>query len=179
MSPYFNTETGELTGGDDLYTDVADHITEPDRQQQEDRARREAIGTGKKPTEPKPTEPAERPEGFRDTSQFGREEYECIRIAALADPTHPLNDERHPAHQTTLEKYLRLGMMADGKDYDDPEENEVIGELFAGGQIRPPGADALSPAPRPALPEGFAFDEGALVLAETEAHAMGARRPSS
>jgi hypothetical protein len=47
--------------------------------------------------------------------------------------------------------------------------------VFAGGQMRAPGTDALSPAPRPNLPDGFAFDEPALVQAESEAHAMGAR----
>jgi hypothetical protein len=35
--------------------------------------------------------------------------------------------------------------------------------------------DALSPAPRPLLPDGHQWDEGALVLAEIEAHAMDAR----
>jgi hypothetical protein len=136
--PFFNNETGAMdSDSPDLVTGATERPAELDRQQQEDRARREAIGTGKKPGEPEPAEQRERPEGYRDTAQFGREEYERLRADALGDPQHPLNDARHPNHEVTVEKYLRLGMMADGKDADDPEQNPPIGELFDGKILRP------------------------------------------
>jgi hypothetical protein len=83
------------------------------------------------------------------------------------DPLHPINDDRHPEHAAALAEFEAVIM--------GPADNPVLGEVFANGQIRPLDASALSPAPRPALPDGYAFDEPALVLAETEAHAMGAR----
>ena len=52
---------------------------------------------------------------------------------------------------------------------------EVVAEVFPTAKSRAPGMDALSPAARPLLPEGHQWDEGALVLAEIEAHAIGAR----
>jgi hypothetical protein len=173
MPPYFNTETGELAGGSDLFTEPElSAPTERDRQEQALREAGDRIGRGPEPKPADRDEAAPPQEGYRDRAQFGREEHERIRVAALADPTHPLNDERHPDHVATREKYLRLGMMADGKDYDNPEHNRVLGELHD-GKIRELGADALSPAPRPVLPDGHEWDEGALVLGETEAHACG------
>ena len=86
---------------------------------------------------------------------------------ARKDERHPINDDRHPEHAAALAEFEAVIM--GGRD------NPVIGELFDGGQIRAPGADALSPSPRPTLPEGHEFDEGALVLAEIAAHAMGVR----
>jgi hypothetical protein len=132
------------------------------------------------PVEPTPTAPTPDAPGTLTAPAPGspaaaRAEFTRLRQDILDDLHHPFNDPTHPLHEAAQRDYLRLGMLADGKDFDDPEDNKVIGEVFEGGRMRPPGADALSPGPRPALPEGFEFDEGALVLGEIQAHAMGAR----
>jgi hypothetical protein len=160
--PYFDSTTGEMRDPD-LYADVADH----------------AAPAAPSPDERKPTEstppapPASAPAAGRLTpaaiaamTAEQRDAWLEASREARKDPLHPINDERHPEHAAALAEFEAVVM--------GPADNPVLGELFEGGQIRPPGADALSPAPRPALPEGFEFDEGALVLAETEAHAMGA-----
>jgi hypothetical protein len=174
MSPYFNSDTGEMTGGDDLYTEpeLSAPLTEQDRQQQEDRARREAIGTGKKPGEPSaPGQPAPAPSLSPEAAKM---RYGEILAASLSDPWHPLNNENSPDHARAVEEWLAVQERMAGRDAADPEQNPVIGELF-NGKIRAPGTDALSPAQRPALPEGHAFDEGALREAESAAHALGSR----
>ena len=84
-------------------------------------------------------------------------------------------DLSHPAHELGEERYLALIMLERGLDPRDPEQNPVLGEVFAGGRFARSSAEALSPSPRPNLPEGYAFDEPALVLAEIIAHQMGLR----
>jgi len=163
MAPYFNTATGEMRDAD-LYTDAPDpNGPSPDA-----------------PMPAAPTRPSEAPARAPAwtipptlTAVEAKREYDRLRAEWIADPAHLLGDDRHREHAAALAYYHALGDLADGRD---PAEGEqVLGEVFANGQIRALGADALSPAPRPALPEGFEFDEGALVLAETEAHTMGVR----
>ena len=131
MSPYFNNETGAMDpDSPDLVTGATERPAELDRQQQEDRARREAIGTGKQPGEPKPADPGLTPEAAQARS-------DATRAAALNDPTHPLNDERHPDHARTLQQYLDDGMRAAGKDPSSATDNPEIGELHDGKILRP------------------------------------------
>ncbi len=140
------------------------------------------------PDAPTPAEPA--PAGAPDATdpaqspwlllspEFAAARYEEIRAASLADPLHPLRDDRSPDHERAIAEYLGLQERMAGRNPDDPGDpsNKVIGEQMAHTSIlRPPGADALSPAPRPELPQdsGMQWDEPALREGEGEAHACG------
>jgi hypothetical protein len=164
--PYFNTETGAMQ--DDPSTDVPE-ASAPAAQPAKTFSQKlaERYGVQSSPAKASAIDDTV----MRLDPLAARAELEAMR----ADTTHPAWDVSHPAHELGEERYLALIMLERGLDPRDPEQNPVIGELFDGGQIRAPGADALSPSPRPNLPEGYAFDEGALVLAEIQAHAMGAR----
>ena len=163
MSPggYFNQETGEMR---DLYADVPDASAPP----------LDAAAGATPPPRPSAA-PAPRAPAWTIppnlTAVDAKREHDRLRAEWIADPLHVLGDDRHREHAQALAYYLALGDLAAGRD--PAEGAEVLGEVFANGQIRAPGADALSPAPRPTLPEGHEWDEGALVLGETEAHAMG------
>jgi hypothetical protein len=175
MAPYFNAETGEMNPDSaDLSTD---HIApaEPDRQAQEDRARRDRIGVGPQPAGDTDAPDPDKSPWLLLSPEFAGARYDEIRTAAVADPLHPLRDDRSPDHERAVAEYLGLQERMAGRNPDDPANpsNRVIGEQMAHTSIlRPPGADALSPAPRPELPEGHAWDEAALVEAEQEAQAM-------
>ncbi len=130
--------------------------------------------TAPSPAEPKPAEPTrESPDILTEPQPGSPAAAHAALEAMLADKTHPAWDLSHPMHAEAQKQYLDLVMAERGEDAADPTVNKVIGEVFEGGRLRPPGAAALSPAPRPVLPEGHAWDEGALVLGEIEAHACG------
>lgn len=144
------------------YSDVTDHIApSPD-----DRT----------PVEPKPTDAGPtitRERTVQETVSItamapedALAEYDRLHAAWGKDPA--LGDDRTPEGQAFLARLEALMMRGKGLT---PEENRVLLEGH-GWRSREPGAQALSPAPRPVLPEGHAFDEAALVLGETEAHAM-------
>jgi hypothetical protein len=152
MPPYFNSETGALhdESADDH---VADHVAPtPDE---------------RKPAEPtKPAAPSEAPPlkpGWPVLDTL--EKIDAFRAGIPGDPYHPARTDPELMEYCVVQEW-RLSGQGTG-------EPAVLGELFEGGRMRPPGADALSPAPRPVLPEGNAWDERALVLGEIEAHACG------
>jgi hypothetical protein len=162
MAPFFNVESGAMRD-EDLYTDTPDpSMSKPDEPTPTPTPATAAPARAPAWTIPPPT-----------TALDAKREHDRLRAEWLADPSHLLGDDRHREHAAALAYYSALGELADGRD--PVEGAEVLGEVFANGQIRALGADALSPAPRPNLPEGFEFDEAALVLAETEAYAMGVR----
>ena len=145
MAPFFNMETGELSEAN------AGEVTEPLTPEP-------AAG------EPKPAEPSETPDALTSpqpgSPAAAAIEVERIRSMSLADPSHPLRDPSHPLHEAAVEDYLRLTMLAEGKDADNPEHNPELGELHEGGRIRPrdAAAEAAALAALPALPPGTAWD---------------------
>ena len=163
MAPFFNVETGELRDPD-LYTDVPD-ASAPSLDDVTGATLPPRPSAAPAPRAPAWTIPPTM------TAVDAKREHDRLRAEWIADPQHVLGDERHREHAQAVAHYLALGELAAGRDPADGAE--VLGEVFANGQIRAPGADALSPAPRPQLPEGHAWDESALRAAETEAHAMG------
>lgn len=140
MSPYFNVETGALNDPDHIYTDSPDVANTP--------------SPGTTPNVPRlETAPAHVivSDPLAATAELKK---------MLDDKTHPLHDQGHPAYEHAVKRYLEFVMLERGLNPLDPEQNPVLGEVFANGQIRPLEAEApgMELATRPEAPGGRQWD---------------------
>ncbi len=146
--PYFNEQTGEPTDG-----------PEWDRRDRARPLRRRTGAAG-----------ADTAHGCRADDHQRPHDQETVAIASLTPEAAlteydrmtvawrrtALGDDRTPRSRRSSAT-RRAIMRGNGLPLDD---NRVLGEVFAGGQIGPLDADALVQR-RAAVPDGYAFDEAA------------------
>jgi hypothetical protein len=176
MSPYFNTLDGSMNPeSDDLTTEpyLTEPVTPPPPPSR--------IGLG--PAPPAPEKPKDAAGSAAPPLKPGwpaldtLEQIEAFRAGIPGDPYHPAHGDFELMDYVARREWELSGKPVNAAGQPiDPETGEPgEREVFANGQLRAKDADALSPAMRPALPEGsgMQWDEAALQAAETEAHACG------
>src|SRR5712664_3130363 len=113
---FTNNVTGEINSDSpDLQADDQQPTPEP-------KPAEEKPGGSDTLTSPQPGSPA-----------AARREFARLRQEVIDDIYHPGRNEHDPLHEAAWKDYVRLRMLADGKDADDPEQNPDLLEVFPNG----------------------------------------------